>query len=104
MYKSLSRADNLIIIGLWVAWFLLLFWVSSTVGDLKPFDPFEILEIDRGATDKEIKKAYRQLSLRFHPDKNPDPKARITPTCHTCTLLPSAFAWTLYMGHCSCLC
>lgn len=41
--------------------------VSS--GDMKPFDPFEILEISSDATDKEIKKAYRQLSLKFHPDK-----------------------------------
>lgn len=34
-----------------------------------------LLQIDRGATDKEIRKAYRQLSLQYHPDKNPDPKA-----------------------------
>ena len=30
---------------------------------------FDILGIERGATDKEIKKAYRKLSLQFHPDK-----------------------------------
>ena len=33
------------------------------------------MQIDRGATEKEVKKAYRQLSLIFHPDKNPDPAA-----------------------------
>lgn len=36
-----------------------------------------VLQIDRGATDKEIRKAYRQLSLQYHPDKNPDPKAAV---------------------------
>jgi hypothetical protein len=36
---------------------------------VRPFDPFDILGIKPGATDKEIKRAYRQLSLKFHPDK-----------------------------------
>jgi len=62
-------AGNLIVIALWVAWFVLLWYVSTSLADQKPFDPFEILEIDRGATDRDIKKAYRQLSLKFHPDK-----------------------------------
>ena len=55
--------------ALWVVWLLLLWYVSASVSDQKPFDPFEILEIDRSATDRDIKKAYRQMSLRFHPDK-----------------------------------
>lgn len=62
-------AGNLIVIGLWVLWFMLLMWVSASVADDKPFDPFEILEISAGATDREIKKAYRMLSLKYHPDK-----------------------------------
>ncbi|VEV58948.1 translocation protein SEC63, putative [Plasmodium vinckei vinckei] len=39
---------------------------------IQTFDPFEILEIAVGATMKEIKKAYRLKSLKFHPDKNPN--------------------------------
>lgn len=31
----------------------------------------QILQIDRGASDAEIKSAYRKLSLLYHPDKNP---------------------------------
>jgi len=73
--KKLLNKGNLLILALWALWFLLLWYVSITAKDLKPFDPFEILEIEPGATDKEIKKAYRTLSLKFHPDKNPDPKA-----------------------------
>jgi preprotein translocase subunit Sec63 len=36
---------------------------------VRPFDPFEILGVTHGATEKDIKRAYRQLSLKFHPDK-----------------------------------
>jgi DnaJ like chaperone protein len=32
-------------------------------------DPYKVLEIDKSATDAEIKKAYRKLAVKFHPDK-----------------------------------
>lgn len=49
--------------------------IQQSSKGLQHFDPFEILQVPADATDKEIKKAYRQLSLQYHPDKNPDPQA-----------------------------
>ena len=36
---------------------------------------YEILDIPKTATDTEIKKAYRSLSLKYHPDRNPSEDA-----------------------------
>ncbi|HDH04447.1 MAG TPA: molecular chaperone DnaJ [Nitrospirae bacterium] len=38
-------------------------------------DYYQTLEIDRNATDVDIKKAYRRLALKYHPDRNPGDKA-----------------------------
>jgi len=53
-----------------VAYYLIL--SVSQDGEVNSFDPFHILDIHISATNKEIKKAYREKSLKYHPDKNPN--------------------------------
>lgn len=55
---------------------IILFMLHNAYKDIQKygpsdiFDPYEILDIKSGAKLSDIKKAYRKLSLKYHPDKS----------------------------------
>jgi len=69
---SFGCISSWVLLGL--VWCATAFAVSSVGGEteMRGFDPFQILEVPAEADNAAVKKAYRKLSLVYHPDKNPD--------------------------------
>lgn len=42
---------------------------SNALASSTSYDPYQVLQVDKAASEKEIQRAYRKLSLQFHPDK-----------------------------------
>uniref|UniRef100_V5HAM7 Putative molecular chaperone sec63 endoplasmic reticulum translocon component n=2 Tax=Ixodes ricinus TaxID=34613 RepID=V5HAM7_IXORI len=58
----------LLVLG-WAAMLATAYKVAHLEHDFVKWDPFEILEIDPASSERDIRKAYRKLSLIYHPDK-----------------------------------
>ena len=42
--------------------------IPNLVGKQEGFDPYRVLNLDRSASDEEVKKRYRELLIKLHPD------------------------------------
>ncbi|CAL9008761.1 unnamed protein product [Prunus brigantina] len=73
--SNFSTWSNLTLVLLWVIMIVLVYYIKNMSRENQVFEPFSILGLEPGASDSEIKKAYRRLSIQYHPDKNPDPEA-----------------------------
>lgn len=73
--SNFSTCSNLTLVLLWVVMIFLIYYIKNMSSEIQVFEPFTILGLEPGASDSEIKKAYRRLSVQYHPDKNPDPEA-----------------------------
>ncbi|KAM3319938.1 dnaJ protein ERDJ2A [Capsicum chacoense] len=73
--SKFSTCSNFTVLLLWVIVVFLVYCIKQSSREIEAFDPFSILGLEPGVSDSAIKKAYRRLSIQYHPDKNPDPAA-----------------------------
>ena len=53
---------------------------KSRTSEENETDYYSVLEVEKTASNSDIRKAYRKLALKWHPDKNPDQQVYIMQT------------------------
>ncbi|KIM84869.1 hypothetical protein PILCRDRAFT_5902 [Piloderma croceum F 1598] len=79
----------------------LLFLLLLLAGLATAADLYKTLELSRHASEQDIKKAYKRLSRKYHPDKNNDPGAedRFVEIAHAYEVLSDATKRQIYDRH-----
>ncbi|GAA5985578.1 hypothetical protein JCM5350_007141 [Sporobolomyces pararoseus] len=67
--KLLPSFKHLLLMVGWGLVAVVVMRASKIEGEKALFDPFTILGVSSSATEKQIKKHYKKMSLKFHPDK-----------------------------------
>jgi translocation protein SEC63 len=71
-HRDICIRSDIVYIAAWILFFFMLYKASGIDAPVEEvWDPYGILGLETGATDKQIKSAYRKLSVQLHPDKNP---------------------------------
>ncbi|KAI0250277.1 hypothetical protein BJV78DRAFT_1220987 [Lactifluus subvellereus] len=80
--------------------FLLLAFLACAVL-ISAADLYKVLDLDRSASEQDIKKAYKRLSRKYHPDKNRDPDAesRFVEVAHAYEVLSDQTKRQIYDRH-----
>lgn len=64
-----TKSILLVVVGWAVIGFMVYLIITTEIKQAKLYDPYDILGISSSSTEKQIKKAFKKLSLKFHPDK-----------------------------------
>eukprot|EP01112_Ceratiomyxa_fruticulosa_P008389 TRINITY_DN2175_c0_g1_i1.p1 TRINITY_DN2175_c0_g1~~TRINITY_DN2175_c0_g1_i1.p1 ORF type:complete len:722 (+),score=184.14 TRINITY_DN2175_c0_g1_i1:199-2364(+) len=70
-----SFVKGALLVIFWIVLFVTLANIINNYGEhvvAEPYNPYDVLGLDTSANMEEVKKAYRKLSLIYHPDRNQD--------------------------------
>jgi hypothetical protein len=81
--SDLSTPGNVALAMGWLAVAGIILYIQSLSSEIAPFDPYQIMGVEHEATIAEVKKAYRKLSLLYHPDKARAPPLHARRRCRT---------------------